>query len=455
MIHKFSMNGVNVVIDVFSGAVHVADDTMYDIVDAYENCSRDEILNKFTGKYSADELNETMDELDELRKNEMLYAPDIYENVIDFIDAREPVVKALCLHIAHDCNLKCKYCFAEEGEYHGHRSLMSSKVGKAAIDFLIKASGKRRNLEVDFFGGEPLMNFGVVKEIVEYGREQEKLYNKNFRFTITTNGILLDDDVIDYINKNMHNVVISLDGRKEINDMMRPRAGGQGSYDVIVPKFQKLAESRHQTDYYIRGTFTRNNLDFSKDVLHMADLGFKQISVEPVVGEDTTDYAIREEDIPAVCEEYERLAAELYERHKKGGKNDFNFFHFNIDLTGGPCVVKRLVGCGSGTEYLSVTPEGELFPCHQFVGLEGFGMGNVFDGLSNPELREKFSKCNVYAKDECKKCWARFYCSGGCAANAYQLSGDILKPYGIGCELQRKRIECAIMIKAKEFQEEQ
>ena len=455
MIHKFSMNGVNVVIDVFSGAVHVADDTMYDIVDAYENCSRDEILNKFTGKYSADELNETMDELDELRKNEMLYAPDIYEIVIDFIDAREPVVKALCLHIAHDCNLKCKYCFAEEGEYHGHRSLMSSKVGKAAIDFLIKASGKRRNLEVDFFGGEPLMNFGVVKEIVEYGREQEKLYNKNFRFTITTNGILLDDDVIDYINKNMHNVVISLDGRKEINDMMRPRAGGQGSYDVIVPKFQKLAESRHQTDYYIRGTFTRNNLDFSKDVLHMADLGFKQISVEPVVGEDTTDYAIREEDIPAVCEEYERLAAELYERHKKGGKDDFNFFHFNIDLTGGPCVVKRLVGCGSGTEYLSVTPEGELFPCHQFVGLEGFGMGNVFDGLSNPELREKFSKCNVYAKDECKKCWARFYCSGGCAANAYQLSGDILKPYGIGCELQRKRIECAIMIKAKEFQEEQ
>ena len=455
MIHKFSMNGVNVVIDVFSGAVHVADDTMYDIVDAYENCSRDEILNKFTGKYSADELNETMDELDKLRKNEMLYAPDIYENVIDFIDAREPVVKALCLHIAHDCNLKCKYCFAEEGEYHGHRSLMSSKVGKAAIDFLIKASGKRRNLEVDFFGGEPLMNFGVVKEIVEYGREQEKLYNKNFRFTITTNGILLDDDVIDYINKNMHNVVISLDGRKEINDMMRPRAGGQGSYDVIVPKFQKLAESRHQTDYYIRGTFTRNNLDFSKDVLHMADLGFKQISVEPVVGEDTTDYAIREEDIPAVCEEYERLAAELYERHKKGGKDDFNFFHFNIDLTGGPCVVKRLVGCGSGTEYLSVTPEGELFPCHQFVGLEGFGMGNVFDGLSNPELREKFSKCNVYAKDECKKCWARFYCSGGCAANAYQLSGDILKPYGIGCELQRKRIECAIMIKAKEFQEEQ
>ncbi len=455
MIHKFSMNGVNVVLDVFSGAVHVADDTMFDIVDTYENGSREEVIKLFGDKYSTDELNETMDELDELRKEEMLYAPDIYENVIDFVDAREPVVKALCLHIAHDCNLKCKYCFAEEGEYHGHRSLMSSKVGKAAIDFIIKNSGKRHNLEVDFFGGEPLMNFDVVKEIVEYAREQEKLYDKNFRFTITTNGVLLNDEILDYINKNMHNVVISLDGRKEINDMMRPRAGGQGSYDLIVPKFIKLAESRNQTDYYIRGTFTRHNLDFSKDVLHMADLGFKQISVEPVVGSDDTDYAIREEDIPAICEEYERLAAELYERHKKGGEGDFNFFHFNIDLTGGPCVIKRLVGCGSGTEYLSVTPEGELYPCHQFVGLEGFSMGNVFDGMNNFELREKFSKCNVYAKEECKNCWARFYCSGGCAANAYQLSGDILKPYEIGCELQRKRIECAIMIKAKEFQEEQ
>ncbi len=455
MIHKFSMNGVNVVLDVFSGAVHVADDTMFDIVDTYENGSREEVIKLFGDKYSKDELNETMDELDELRKEEMLYAPDIYENVIDFVDAREPVVKALCLHIAHDCNLKCKYCFAEEGEYHGHRSLMSSKVGKAAIDFIIKNSGKRHNLEVDFFGGEPLMNFDVVKEIVEYARQQEKLYNKNFRFTITTNGVLLNDEILDYINKNMHNVVISLDGRKEINDMMRPRAGGQGSYDLIVPKFIKLAESRNQTDYYIRGTFTRHNLDFSKDVLHMADLGFKQISVEPVVGSDDTDYAIREEDISAICNEYERLAAELYERHKKGGKDDFNFFHFNIDLTGGPCVIKRLVGCGSGTEYLSVTPEGELYPCHQFVGLEGFSMGNVFDGMNNFELREKFSKCNVYAKEECKSCWARFYCSGGCAANAYQLSGDILKPYEIGCELQRKRIECAIMIKAKEFQEEQ
>lgn len=453
MIHKFSINGVNVVLDVFSGAVHVADDIMYDIVDVYEEASREKILEQFKNKYTKDELNETMDELDELKKQEMLYMPDIYENIQDFVEARQPVVKALCLHIAHDCNMRCKYCFADEGEYHGHRSLMSSKVGKAAIDFVIKNSGVRRNLEVDFFGGEPLMNFDVVKDIVEYAREQEKKFNKNFRFTITTNGILLNDDIQDYINKNMHNVVISMDGRKEINDLMRPKVGGQGTYDTIVPKFQKLAESRHQTDYYIRGTFTRHNLDFSKDVLHMADLGFKQISVEPVVGGKDTDYAIREEDVPQIYDEYEKLASQLYERHKIGGSGDFNFFHFNVDLTGGPCVIKRLAGCGSGTEYLAVTPEGDLYPCHQFVGLTEFKMGTVFDGIEREDIRDKFSKCNVYAKPECKKCWARFYCSGGCAANAYQFGGDILNPYEIGCELQRKRIECAIMIKAKEFQE--
>lgn len=394
-----------------------------------------------------------MDELDELRKAEMMYTKDEYQPVLGQIAARNPVVKALCLHIAHDCNLKCVYCFAEEGEYHGHRSLMSAEVGKAAIDFLIANSGSRRNLEVDFFGGEPLMNFDVVKEIVSYARSIEAEHNKNFRFTITTNGILLNDEIQQYINENMHNVVISLDGRKEINDKMRPRAGGQGSYDVIVPKFQKLAESRNQTNYYIRGTFTRNNLDFMQDVLHMADLGFKQISVEPVVGQDTDPYAIQKEDLPRIFAEYEALAAELYERHKKGGKDDFNFFHFNIDLSGGPCVAKRLTGCGSGTEYLSVTPEGELYPCHQFVGLPEFRMGTVFDGIENWDLREKFASCNVYAKESCKECWARFYCSGGCAANAYQLEGDILKPYEVGCEMQRKRVECAIMIKAKALEE--
>lgn len=453
MIHKFSMNGVHVVMDVFSGAVHVVDEVIFDIVDKFEEYGEERIIAEFSSKYKQEQLREAIDEIRELRDNEMLFSKDEYENVLSNIEARNPVVKALCLHIAHDCNLKCVYCFAEEGEYHGHRSLMSTEVGKAAIDFIIKNSGSRHNLEVDFFGGEPLMNFGVVKDIVAYGREQEKIYNKNFRFTITTNGILLNDEVQEYINENMQNVVISLDGRKEVNDRMRPRAGGQGSYDDIVPKFQKLAQSRNQTDYYIRGTFTRNNLDFMQDVIHMADLGFKQISVEPVVGTEDNSYAIRQEDLPAIFAEYEKLAAELYNRHKEGGEKDFNFFHFNIDLTGGPCVAKRLSGCGAGTEYLAVTPEGDLYPCHQFVGLDEFKMGTVFEGVQTPELRSKFSNCNVYAKDECKKCWARFYCSGGCAANAHQLGGDILNPYETGCELQRKRVECAIMIKAKAFEE--
>ncbi|HIW47848.1 MAG TPA: thioether cross-link-forming SCIFF peptide maturase [Firmicutes bacterium] len=453
MIHKFSMNGVNVVMDIFSGAVHVVDDVVYQIVEAYEEGDRAKVLAQFGGTYRPEMLQEAMDELDGLKEAEMMYTKDEYAPVLDQINARNPVVKALCLHIAHDCNLKCVYCFAEEGEYHGHRSLMSSEVGKAAIDFLIANSGSRKNLEVDFFGGEPLMNFEVVKEIVAYARAIEQEKGKNFRFTITTNGILLNDEIQAYINQNMHNVVISLDGRKEVNDKMRPRAGGQGSYDVIVPKFQKLAESRNQTNYYIRGTFTRNNLDFMQDVLHMADLGFKQISVEPVVGPETDSYAIREEDLPRIFKEYEDLAEELYERHKEGGARDFNFFHFNIDLTGGPCVAKRLVGCGSGTEYLAVTPEGDLYPCHQFVGLEGFRMGDVFTGIENWQLREKFSACNVYAKESCRNCWARFYCSGGCAANAYQLEGDILKPYEVGCEMQRKRIECAIMIQAKAMAE--
>jgi len=454
MLHKFSMNGVNVLMDINSGAVHVVDKVVYDIASKAETESNESIIEEFSSMYDKKAIEEALDEIKSLVDAEMLYTKDEYTNVLSDIANRSPVVKALCLHIAHDCNLKCVYCFAEEGEYHGKRSLMSSKVGKGAIDFIIANSAKRHNLEIDFFGGEPLMNFKVVKEIVEYGREQEKLHNKNFRFTLTTNGVLLNDDIIDYANKNMHNVVISLDGRKEVNDRMRPKAGGQGSYDTIVPKFKKLAESRNQTDYYIRGTFTRQNLDFMEDVIHMADLGFKQISVEPVVGEEDNEYAIREEDIPKVLAEYERLAAELYERHKKGGKDDFNFFHFNIDLSGGPCVAKRLSGCGAGTEYLAVTPEGELFPCHQFVGLDEFKMGTVFEGVNAIELREEFSNCNVYAKEECKECWAKFYCSGGCAANAHQLSGDILKPYKIGCELQKKRVECAIMIKAKAFLEE-
>ena len=449
MLHKFSMNGINVLMDIYSGAVHAVDDVAYDIADLYPEMNADELAEKFADKYSREQIDEAVEELKELKDAGMLYTEDEYEGVLEQVKNRAPVVKALCLHVAHDCNLKCRYCFAEEGEYHGKRSLMSAEVGKKAIDFIIANSGKRRNLEVDFFGGEPLMNFDVVKEIVEYGREQEKLHDKNFRFTITTNGILLDDEKQKYINENMHNVVLSLDGRKEVNDYMRPRAGGQGSYDIIVPKFQKLAESRNQTDYYLRGTFTHNNLDFSKDVFHIADdLGFKQVSVEPVVAEATESYAITEEDLDTIFEEYEKLAEQLYIRHKTGEK-DFNFFHFMVDLTGGPCIAKRLSGCGSGTEYLAVTPEGDLYPCHQFVGQEEYKIGSVYTGIENTAIREEFANCNVYTKPDCKKCWAKFYCSGGCMANACHYAGDIMGTYEIGCKLQRKRIECAIMIKAK------
>ena len=451
MIHKYSMNGLFIVLDVNSGAVHVVDEIVYDILDFYKELPLDEIISRLKDKYSADAVKEAYGEIKELENEKLLYTGDIYKEVIPLIERRDPVVKALCLHIAHDCNLKCKYCFAEEGEYHGKRELMSLEVGKKAIDFLIKASGKRKNLEVDFFGGEPLMNFDVVKGIVEYARSIEKDNGKNFRFTITTNGILLNDDIMEYINENMHNVVLSIDGRKEVNDRMRPRAGGQGSYDNIVPKFQKLAESRNQTDYYVRGTFTRHNLDFGKDVLHLADLGFKQISVEPVVADPSEDYAIQEEDLPVIFEEYERLAKDIIKRRKEG--KWFNFFHFMIDLTGGPCVTKRLVGCGSGTEYLAVTPTGDLYPCHQFVGQEQFKMGTVDTGVVNTDIRKDFEHCNVYNKPVCQNCWAKFYCSGGCVANSYNSHGDLITPYEIGCEMQKKRIECAIMIKAVENEE--
>lgn len=451
MIHKYRLNGFNIVLDVNSGAVHIVDDAVYDILDFYKELSEDEIKSKLGDKYSERELAEGLEEIKELEKNNMLYSEDIFAEVIPKVENRNPVVKALCLHIAHDCNLKCRYCFAEEGEYHGKRELMSLEVGKKAIDFLIKSSGSRKNLEVDFFGGEPLMNFDVVKGIVEYARSIEKEAGKNFRFTITTNGILLNDEIMEYVNENMHNVVLSIDGRKEVNDRMRPRAGGQGTYDTIMPKFQKLAESRNQTDYYVRGTFTRYNLDFSKDVLHLADMGFKQISVEPVVAADSEPYSIREEDLPVIFKEYENLANEILERRKNG--QWFNFFHFMIDLTGGPCVVKRMVGCGSGTEYLSVTPTGDLYPCHQFVGMEQFKMGHVDTGIEKPEIRKDFEGCNVYTKPKCRECWARFYCSGGCVANSWNANGDLVTPYEIGCEMQRKRIECAIMIKACEAAE--
>lgn len=451
VVHQYKNNGYHIVLDVNSGAIHIVDEVTYDIIALWQDTDREKIIQSLNNKYSDAELAEAIEEIEQLIERKELFTEDEYEEYIGDVTRRPTVVKALCLHIAHDCNLACKYCFAEEGEYHGRRELMSFEVGKAALDFLIANSGHRRNLEVDFFGGEPTLNFQVVKDLVAYGRQQEKIKDKHFRFTLTTNGVLLNDEIIEFANREMDNVVLSIDGRKEVNDRMRPFRGGQGSYEVIVPKFQKFADSRDQERYYVRGTFTRNNLDFSKDVLHLADLGFRQISVEPVVAEETDDYAIREEDIPQICDEYDALAKELVKRKKEG--RAFNFFHFMIDLEGGPCVAKRLSGCGSGTEYLAVTPWGDLYPCHQFVGKDAFLMGNVFEGLKRTDIRDSFKGCNVYSKEKCKSCFARFYCSGGCAANSYNFHGNIHDTYDIGCALQKKRVECAIMIKAAEAEE--
>ena len=450
MIHQYKNNGYNIVMDINSGAIHVVDEVSYDMIALYEDHDKDAVIAEVAKTYpniSREELEEAYDEITSLKEEGSLFTKDEYEDrVIDYTK-RPTVVKALCLHIAHACNLSCKYCFAEEGLYHGKKAeLMPYEVGKQALDFLVANSGNRRNLEVDFFGGEPLLNFDVVKQLVEYGRELEKTHDKHFRFTLTTNGVLLNDEIMEFANREMDNVVLSIDGRKEIHDMMRPFQRGDGSYDIILPKFKKFADSRGQQKYYARGTFTHNNLDFSKDVLHLADLGFKQISVEPVVAQSTDDYALQEEDLPKLFEEYDKLAAEMVKRH--GTDKDFTFFHFMIDLEGGPCVYKRLSGCGSGTEYMAVTPSGELYPCHQFVGTEGFKMGDVWTGITNTEMQTQFKGCNVYSRPACKDCFAKFYCSGGCAANAYNFTGDIRGNYALGCELQKKRIECAIMIKA-------
>ncbi len=446
MVHCFKNNGYNIVMDVNSGSVHVVDDMVYDIVPLYEKKDRGAVLSSLEGKYDKDDICEALDEIDRLREEEMLYSPDVYEqHTMDF-KKRQTVVKALCLHIAHDCNLACRYCFAEEGEYHGRRELMSFEVGKKALDFLIANSGNRVNLEVDFFGGEPLMNWDTVKRLVEYGRSREAGTGKKFRFTLTTNGVLLNDEILEFANKEMSNIVLSIDGRKEVHDKMRPFRNGKGSYEMILPKFKKVAESRDQMNYYVRGTYTHHNLDFSEDVLHLADLGFKQISVEPVVAQPSEDYAIRAEDVPKLCEEYDKLAKEMLKRKREG--KGFNFFHFMIDLEGGPCVYKRLSGCGSGTEYLAVTPWGDLYPCHQFVGNEKFLLGNVDSGITNTGVRDEFKLCNVYAKSKCRDCFSKFYCSGGCGANAYNFSGDINGAYDIGCELQKKRVECALMLAA-------
>jgi len=440
--------GTNIVVDVNSGAVHVVDDISFDILDYYKDYAHDEIKDKLSHKYDTEELEEALKEIESLKLEGLLFSEDPYKEYVPSMN-RKSVVKALCLHISHDCNLRCKYCFASTGNFGGQRSMMSLEVGKKAIDFLISESKNRKNLEIDFFGGEPMMNFDVVKGIIEYARQKEKEHNKNFRFTLTTNGLLLNDDNIRYINENMNNIVLSIDGRKEVNDRMRKRIDGSGCYEDILPKFKYVAESRNQDNYYVRGTFTRENIDFSNDVIHLADEGFKQISVEPVVAAKDSGYDLRGEDLPKLFEEYEKLAYEYVKRRKEG--EWFNFFHFMIDLSQGPCIVKRLSGCGSGHEYLAITPEGDIYPCHQFVGNEKFKMGNVKEGVLDRDIQESFKNSNVYSKKECDGCWAKFYCSGGCAANSYNFHKDINVPYKVGCELEKKRVECALWIKAQEM----
>lgn len=449
MIHQYKQNGYNIVIDVCSGAVHCVDDVAYDIIAMYEKCTPEEITAEIIEKYRDKGITEAdvklcIGDIERLKNNQQLFCDDIYEDKADVLKNKNNVVKALCLHVAHTCNLNCSYCFASQGKYQGDKALMSFEVGKQALDFLIESSGSRTNLEVDFFGGEPLMNWDVVKRLVAYARSREKECGKKFRFTLTTNGMLLDDEVTEFCNKEMNNVVLSLDGRKEVHDRLRKDYRGNGSYDVIVPKFKRFVEKRGELSYYVRGTYTHNNVDFTEDIFHTADLGFKELSMEPVVCSPEDPYALTAEDLPKLFEQYEILANEMIKRDKEG--RGFNFYHYMIDLKNGPCIYKRISGCGSGTEYLAVTPWGELYPCHQFVGDEKYSMGNVWDGVTNTDMREKFRKCNVYSRPECRDCWAKLYCSGGCAANAYHATGDINGIYEYGCELFKKRMECAIMI---------
>ena len=448
MVHRYKLNHFNIVLDVCSGSIHAVDELTYDMIGLYEGSDRSAVLAAMGKQYpdtSESELNEVYDQLSALKDAGKLFAPDTFAPMAGKLKEKSAgVVKALCLHVAHTCNLNCAYCFASQGKYHGERAVMSLDVGKRALDFLIEHSGTRRNLEVDFFGGEPLMNWEVVKELVRYAREREKATNKHFRFTLTTNGLLIDDDVIDFCNREMHNVVLSLDGRKEIHDRWRVDYAGNGSWERIVPKFQKLVKARGGKNYYMRGTFTHNNPDFLKDIQTMLDLGFTELSMEPVVAAPDDPNALTAEDLPIVLEQYEELAKLMLAREKEG--KPFTFYHYMIDLTGGPCIYKRISGCGSGTEYMAVTPWGDLYPCHQFVGEDAFKLGDIWNGVTNADAQEQFAACNVYAKPECRDCWARLYCSGGCAANAFHATGSVTGVYETGCELFKKRMECAIMM---------
>lgn len=457
MIHAYKMNGYNIIIDQNSGCVHSVDEVAYDIITRYETDSKENIkafiLDKFKEKddVTPEDIDLCFQDIEDLKKEGRLFTEDTFEKTAAEFKKRQGVLKAICLHVAHDCNLACKYCFAGKGEYDGPKGLMSFETGKRALDFLIEQSGTRHNLEVDFFGGEPLLNWEVCKKLVAYGRSREKEYNKKFRFTVTTNGVLLNDEIMDFCNKEMGNVVLSLDGRKETHDRLRITRKNTGSYDLIIDKFKKFAETRNQKDYYMRGTYTHYNTDFSKDVIHMADLGFKELSIEPVVCAPEEDYALKESDLPVLKEQYEILANEMLRRYRNG--SGFTFYHYMIDLDAGPCIVKRVSGCGVGTEYMAVTPDGELYPCHQFVGDDKFLLGDIWHGVKNKQVLSQFENCNVYSHKECKDCFAKLYCSGGCAANAYHSTGSVSGIYEFGCELHRKRIECAVMLKVAEAEE--
>lgn len=442
-VHKFEINGNKIVLDVNSNALYVLDDLSYDLIDYIEEASIDDAVRDLENFYDVENIKEAYEELISLKREGMLFTQDPFENIE--IPYGNPVVKSLCLNVAHDCNLRCKYCFASTGDFKGQRQFMSAEVGKKAIDFLIKYSASRQHLEVDMFGGEPLMNFDVVKEIVEYGRQEAQKYDKSINFTITTNAVMLNDENMRYIDENFYNVVLSLDGRPEVNDRMRVHLDGTGSYEHIVDKIVKMAEMRKNKEYYVRGTYTRYNLDFAKDVLHIVDLGIDRVSVEPVVAPESADYALKEEDLPIIKEQYKLLAEEYIKRYKEG--RPFIFFHFNVDLTKGPCLYKRIKGCGAGNEYLAVTPEGDIYPCHQFVGIKEYKMGNVVAGELNQKMQLDFMKTNIYTKPRCSKCWAKYFCSGGCHANAYQYNGDINMPHKLSCDILKIRTEYALMIK--------
>ena len=455
MVHCYKLGGLNIVLDVFSGSVHVVDEVAYDIISEYESCDRQTLKAKVISTYGVDEseVDECFEQIEQLKEMGKLFAPDTFSPMANTLKQKTSgVVKALCLHVAHTCNLNCSYCFASQGKYKGERALMSLEVGKRALDFLIENSHGRTNLEVDFFGGEPLMNFDMLKDLVAYARSREKESGKNFRFTLTTNGVLIDDDVIDFANREMSNVVLSLDGRKEVHDRFRVDYAGNGSFDKIVPKFQKLVKAREGKNYYMRGTFTHHNPDFLKDIETMLDLGFDELSMEPVVCAADDPSALTESDKQVVMEQYEQLAKLMLKRRKEG--KPFTFYHYMIDLKGGPCIYKRVSGCGSGTEYMAVTPWGDLYPCHQFVGDDKFKLGDIWKGVTNTDVQNEFMACNVYSRPECNDCWAKFYCSGGCAANAYHATGSVTSVYKYGCDLFRKRMECAIMLEAQKAMEE-